>query len=120
MMESENDIFLNNEKSTTLLPFHKPIASKNPTVAQIRESRTWTKVDFLCKNYFLNRFSYSLYEYYSNCIKKKFGNPFKQKNNVTEKAGAKKLAVNYYLKYQMMDENLLKFNPMRCNKLHMR
>ena len=49
----------------------KPITPENHTVAQIKQSKTWTENDFLCKNYILNGLNDNLYDYYSKCVSAK-------------------------------------------------
>ena len=101
--------FLTTKKLHSYCFSEKPITPENPTVAQIKESETWTENDFLCKNYILNGLNDNLYDYYSKYISAKATWEALEKKYDTEEAGSKKFAVSRYLKYQMTDDKSVEF-----------
>ncbi|KAL5787820.1 hypothetical protein ACOSP7_004769 [Xanthoceras sorbifolium] len=107
--------FLTTKKVAYVLTTEKlnlPLPSTTP-----KEHVSWNGNDFLCKNYILNGLSDNLYDYYnSDKSAKKIWDALQKKYD-TEEAGAKKYAVNRYMKYQMTDDKSVEAQSHELQKI---
>ncbi|XP_021751459.1 uncharacterized protein LOC110717129 [Chenopodium quinoa] len=113
--------FLTVKKVHSVLTVPRPVipdnAEEDETVYLNSEIETWNETDFTCKNYILNGLSDNLYDYYNMENSAKDLWDALQKKYDTEEAGAKKYAVNRYLKFQMTDEKSVEVQSHELQKI---